>query len=141
MGFIYVAAVLASFCVFALPGLALAVMLGRRAERTATFWLVAAAAAAIAVVVRILWVFQPYQAAGKLPLWSGRFALILSASLLLTALLSASGLFVLRLRGSPLRHVLLGLAAGLAASLPLQVVLSLTLFSEMATLAGLQVVH
>jgi hypothetical protein len=141
MGFIYAVALLASFCVVALPGGILAFLLGRRAARVATFWVAAAGAVAIVLPLRIFLVFRPHLAAEQIPLWSGRFALILGVPLFATALLSASGLLASRLDGSRLREGLLGFGAGLGASLPLQVLIATVWFSELASLIGLRIAY
>jgi hypothetical protein len=139
MGFIYVIALLGSLIVVALPGGALALLIGSRAERMAAFWIAATGAVAIALPLRIFLVFRPYLPTAELPLWSGRFGLILGIPLVATALVSASGLLASQLRPSRLREGLLGIGAGLGASLPLQVLIATVCFSELASLFGLRI--
>jgi len=139
MGFIYVTALLVSFCVVALPGGVLAFLLGRRAQRMATFWVAAAGALAIALPLRIFLVLQPYLPTAEIPLWSGRFGLVLGIPLFATALVSALGLTASHLQNSRFREGILGVTAGLGASLPLQVFIATAWFSELASLVGLRV--
>jgi hypothetical protein len=101
-------ALLGRVIVVALPGGALALLVGRRAQRMAAFWIAAAGALALALPLRIFLVLRPYLPTAELPLWSRRFGLILAVPHFATALLAALGLLASYLRASRLREGLVG---------------------------------
>jgi hypothetical protein len=139
VGFIYAVALMGSFFVIALPGGILAFLLGRRSKRTPTFWVAAALTAAAVIPLRMYMVFEPYLSTGAIPIWTGRVSAVLGIPLFVTALLAGIGLVAAYRMGARFGETMLGAAAGLGASLPLQVFIATAWFTELAGLAGLRV--
>jgi hypothetical protein len=140
MGFFFFAAWAGSVIVLGSPAVALAIVLAKGAKGRRWFLPVAAAAALLALSARMAWLWDAQVTDGGVPVWPTMFALILHVPLLVSLPLAGAGLLGLRLPPSRARQMVTGLGAGVAASIPLQLLLP-SVLGRLAGLLGLRLIY
>jgi hypothetical protein len=140
MGFLFLVAWAGGGVLLGLPAVALAIVYGARSGRRVAFWIPAALLAAAAAAARVRWCLTPGIAEGSVSVWPTMYGLVVGKPLIATLPLAAAGLLALRLRPSRGRDLFLGACAGLAASVPLQLVLP-AFFGTLLDLLGLRAAY
>jgi hypothetical protein len=141
MGFIFFAAWAGSFLILAGPAIALAVVLQLRAPGRRTFWSTCAVAALLALAVRVALLSRAHVAGGGVAVWPTLFAIVLHVPLIASVPVAALGLLGLRIERPSVRQIVAGTGAGIAASVPIQILVLPAALGQILRLLELRAIY